>query len=409
MPFIGNVNNLRTRAANIVMSRTFFPRAKKWIYPELSSSYISVAEIEPHRVLGAIPGLSRFRGHLSTGGIPSFASDIPNLLFKNLVEINQEDMEFDQTGTLIQLAPQMGQRLAEFPDLLWAKRLITADNPSSATITYRGKTYNNTLDGQPLFSASHPQYNDTSSNQSNIITISGWPTTKASLFASNNDWSFLANKMQIALSQMLDSLANVRDNADLPIYSNIDTEESVVIVVPKILEPVARLAFATKGSIISAASGGSTTNIAPTYVKKVISSALLNGGFADPDPLPLESGTVTTTDYSSRDLCTTWYAFVINDFVKPFYYQLFRPIKPDEMFPRGYNPAKVVADIMKANDAITVEEATMFASTRIDTTFRRIGAEADLETIRSEKFYMSARHRGNMAYGPWFTAWKFGG
>ena len=415
MPFIGNVSSVRTRAANIVMSRAFFPRAKKWIYPELSSSYISTSEVEPHRIIGAMPGLTRFRGHLKTGGIPSYNIDVPNLLFKNLASVDQEDFEFDQTGTMIQLAPQMGQRLAEFPDLLWAKRVLSGDTTASKTVNYKGKSYSLVMDGQPYFATAHPCYDDAGSTYANLIQMAGWPTAKANLFSSTQDWSVLANKMQQALSILLDKLALVKDNAGLPIYQNLDTEESVVIVVPRILEPAARLAFATKGSILTGggSGGGSFTNIAPQYVKKVISSSLLNGGFLDPDPTTLlnsgDGSLIGTTDNAGYDHACNWYAFIVNDFVKPFYYQLFRPVKPDEMFPRGYDPAKVVAKIMKENDAISVEEATMFASTRIDTTFRRIGAEADLETIKSERFYMSARHRGNLTYGPAFTAYKFSG
>src|SRR5690606_24386560 len=72
----------------------------------------------------------------------------------------------------------------------------------------------------------------------------------------------------------------------------------------------------------------------------------------------------------------------------------------------GIENDDLVERIRTALNAPSVDSATIFASTRIDTTFNKIGDNADRATIESDSFIMSARQRGNCVYGPWFLGYR---
>jgi len=387
MPVVANTQNAAVVAANTVMSRAFFPRAKQWLYKELAGSYTSVRLVEPFSLIGTVPPLERFNGFLKAVGVPSFSMNVPNPLWKNVLKVDQTDYEGDQTGTLVQLSQQIGVRLAEFPDQLFAKRLLSASTAGSQTMTFRGTSYTMTFDGQPLFSASHDDWY-AGSTQSNIIQ-GELPATKALLM--DDDYATNANKMLRDIQRVIDAVKTVKDNQGIPFFPTIDTKQSIVVVVPPILEPLAALAFRTdKTAVIN-----QTTNVAPMFVKNVLTNGYL-AGLRDP-----EDGT-TLTPVNETD----YYIFVVNDWVKPFYVQLFRPPHGDELFPPGYNAGAEVDRMLKDQADLDVDMATLYASARVDTTFRRVGAEADAYTIENENFIMSARYRGNIVYGPWFLSWR---
>ena len=393
MPFIVGTAAETTRNANTVMARSFFPRAKKNIYPQLCSSYASSRPVEPHAAIGSIPPLRAYKGSLGVTNIASYSLDVPNLLFKNVIGIKQQAMEFDQTRTIMQLADAVGLRLADFWDQLWAKRLLAGSTSGSQTVVFDGdgKTYTVTIDGQPLFSASHP-LGKNGANQSNIISGS-LPSTNVALVA--QDIATTAQQMVNDAMQVIQKIKDWVDPSGMPLFPTLDTKQNLVFVVPPLLEMPAKLAFMAMNSTIS-----QTTNIAPSYIqaKAVVSSGYLDG-FPDPeDPTGVASvAPVNATDY---------YVFITDDYVKPFYMQMFKPTGADGLFPRGYNADRMIDAIRKAENGITVDEATTFASTRVDTTFRRIGADADAYTIQNDQFLASARLRGNIVYGPPFLSWR---
>ena len=391
MPIVVNTQNVLIRAANTVMSRAFFPRFKESLYKDLCASYVSTAFVEPHAILGSVPGLKLYNGDLKFASIPSFTLQVPNLLFKNGLSVARSEYEGDQTRTVVSLSAQLGARLAEFPDQLFAKRLISGSTAGSQTQVFNGTSYTLTMDSQPFFSTAHSDWYSGGS-QSNIIQ-GALPATKAALLAQG--YAASALQMQQDLQVVLDTLSSVRDNQGIPFYPTIDTKKSVVVIVPRILEPVAALAFRTgSGAVIS-----QTTNIAPMFVKDVKTSGYLGGNFTDPETDATIVGPPNPTDY---------YVLIVDDWVKPFYYQMYRPPNGDELFPRGYDAGAEVDRLLKAKSdvPIDVDSATAFASTMVETTFQRVGANGDAYTIQKEAFVMSARWRGNLTYGPWFTAYR---
>ena len=285
MPFLINSAPATTRNANAILARSFFPRAKKLVYPLLSGSFVSKRYVEPFSIIGSVPLVKSFSnsagGGIRLNAIASFKMTVPNLLFRMGFQLSQTDLEFDQTGALMQLSQAAGMRLADFPDQLFFKRLVTGSLTSSASVVfdYDGVSYPVTFDGQPFFSTAHPTgLNGTS--QSNIIT-GALPLTAAAVAA--QDIATTAQQLQADFTQAVTGFQTVTDTAGAPLYPNLDPSQSVVAVVPPCLREAATLAFATSGSVIA-----QTTNIYPKAVKQVISSGYLGKlGFPDPeDPTP---------------------------------------------------------------------------------------------------------------------------
>ena len=393
MPIVTNTQMSAVRLANITQARAFFPRTKKWLYPKLSGSYTSTSLVEPHAIIGSVPPLEQFNGFMKASGIPSFTMSVPNPLYKNVFKLDQTELEGDQTGTLIRLSQAAGVRLAEFPDQLFCKRILVGAQANSQYQTFRGTQYTLTFDALPIFSTTHKDYFLGGANYQSNIVQGTLPNTSALL--REDDWATNALRMQRDLQLLIDKIRSVKDTQGVPLFPSFDPKESLVLVVPPILEPIATLAFKTAGSVIS-----QTTNIAPMFVKDILTSGYL-AGMRDPD-----TGSYITPGTDSNTNYTDFWAFIVDDWVKPFYTQLYRPLKATEMFPVGYDAATEIDRILAANSEITVDAATLFASTRVDTTFKNIGADADAYTIQNENFIVSSRWRGNMTYGPWFTAWK---
>ena len=395
MPIVIGTQNAKVRCANIAMASAFFQRSKDWLYKKLTDAYTSTSLVEPFAMIGSAPPMELFQGKLKLRTVPSFTMQVPNLLYKSALKIAQTDLEGDQTGTVIKLSSAVGLRLAEFPDMLFARRLLTASVANSQYQTFQGVTYTTTFDAQPFFSSSHNDWYS-GGTQSNIIQ--GYlPNTEAGVAA--QDLAVTANQLVKDLQLVISAIKKVRDTSGIPFYPTLDPKTSIVVVGPPCLEPAFQLAFRTAGTIggTNGGSSGATTNVAPMFVKDCYTHGYL-AGIRDPESA---SGAMLTpvnpTDY---------YIFVTNDYVKPFYVQNFRPLKESEFFPPGYNPEAEVDRILKANSAISVDAATQFASTRVDTTFGRIGANADEYTIVNDNFLVSARFRGNITYGPWFTGWR---
>lgn len=396
MPILQNTQMELVANANTVMASAFFPRARKWVYPRLCGSTVSTRMVEPFVVGGAAPLMQLYKGRTRSRGIPSFKFNSPNLLFKNYLGIKRSAIEMDQTGTVLQYAQQVGLRVAEHPEYLFAKRLLKAAVAGSQTVVYDedGQSYTITVDGKPFFATDH---DISGSNQSNVVQGT-LPNTVAGIDA--QDMAMTAQQLIRDFSQVLNAFQTFKDNTGAPINPTLEPEESVVVVVPPVLKPAAQLAFKTAGQIGGATgtggSSGGTTNI--KLVKDVISSGLFAGV---PD---VESDTLATVSPVNP---TDWYAFVVDDLVKPFYSQLFRPKAQGEYFPLGYDPEAAANKIISEADSIGVkisrDQANLYAATVVEHNLSAMGANAQASVVEGEEFFISGRARGNFVYGPWFT------
>ncbi len=399
MPIVANTY-LTTRKANTIMSAAFFPRAKEWLFPKVCGTYLTTSlDGDPHVIGGSAPQMKRYRGKVSSAGMPSWKFQVPNPLAKNYMEIDRSEIEGDQTRTLLRKADEFGVALADYPEQLWTARLLNGDQVASATDSFNGTTYTVTMDGLPQFSASHQL--DGVTSQSNIITGS-LPQSTTVLY--DSDIALMANYMQRDLMKVVATIKTVKNDKGLPIYPTLDIKKNIVVLLPSTLEVVGRRAFSpglVGGSPGNNGSTGSSDNIAPMFVSDVLSSGYLDG-------LPDPEGTTTL----APTYATTYYILVVNDRVKPFYVQNYKPVGENELFPKGYDVDAAIAQGLSEAKQIGLEgtpakvAAATFASTLVEHNLTAVGANAQKSVVEDESHFISARSRMNIVYGPWFTCWQ---
>lgn len=390
--------SLLIRKVDCTMVDALFRRATDWIWPKLCGSVQTTSEVEPYAIIGSAPQMKFWNGSMNAAGLPSWTITVPNQLMKNILLLDRQELERDQTKSLYQKAGEIGVTVGETPEQLWTYRLITGDQPGSATMNFKGKSYPMTIDGEPQFSANHTL--DGVTLQSNIIAGS-LPNTVAAVQAMGV--TAAANAMQTDLTAAINAIQTVADNQNRPIYPTIDQEKSIVVIVPPALKYVGVQAFKASGTLGGTAgqASGSTTSIAPLFVKDLMSSGYLAGL---PDP------TVLGTSLVRPSTPTTYWIAIVNDRVKPFYFQTFRPPNQNELFPQSGRPS--VDSLLSGQGAlklpyeITRDMANLYTSTVVDTNLGAVGANGQLSVAQTESFFISGRWNGNMAYGPWFTIWQ---
>ena len=403
MPIVTNLQTSLVRDANATLATAFFPRWRGGFWQEIAGSYVSTAFVEPFALDGAAPMLQVFNGSMSARGVASWTLQVPNLLFKTIEDISRTSLEMDQTGTVLRRVAQMGIRLAQLPDFLMAKRIMTASLASSATVAFSGSNYYTTFEnGVPYFSTAHTTY--AGGNQSNILQ-GNLPATIASVTAQNI--AALANAMQQDVMNAIATIATIVDDKGVQIFPSLDTEKHIVVMVPPVLRPVARLAFSTPGATIGGTNGtggssGATTSIGPMMVKRVVSSQLLAGC------IDVEGATPAATVSPVHQ--TDYYIWIEDDLCRPMYFQRFRPKKTGEYSPVGYNPeaaaAAAIAACEKVGMNISAEAADVYAQAEVDHNLSALGANAQRSVVEQEAFFMSPRMRGNVTYGPWFLGYR---
>lgn len=401
MPAITGLTIANTRAANTAFVTTFFPRFMSSKWARICGTTKSSAPVEPFALEGAAPPLKRFNGTMNSQSSASFAMNVPNPVFKNFESIKRAQFEFDQTRSLAARSGQIGVRVAQGPDFLLANRFLKGSTAGSQNYVFPddGKTYVMTFDGQPMFSASHNNGDGTS--QSNILQ-GHLPNTKAAI--TGQDMTVTANEMQLDLVTLVDAIAGVTDDKGVQIFTDFDPEKQVIVVVPPILGPAARLAFKTQGTLggTNGSSSGSTTNIGTSLVKDVIEWNLLAGCIDIESDVPgAKVSPVNPTDY---------YFLIDGDFVRPFYYQRFVPVGPGQTFPLGEDPAAQAQRVLeRANTLglkVSPEAADVYAATEIMSNLGAIGANAQESVAAREEFFISGRTRFNVFPGPWFTGYR---
>ena len=404
MPIVQNTTLASVRKANVAMVNAFFPRAKDWLYPRFCGSYTVSNAVEPLVIGGATPPLKVWNGTVNSTGIPSYTMQVPSLLSKNLVYVDRGELELDQTDTLMKYSQQFGIALADYPDQLWAKRLLAGSAANSQYTTFNGVKYTTTFDGQPYFSTSHTPNNSAGLAQSNIIAGTH-PASIAGIFG--QDIGTTVNELQLAVQNVINNVMTVQNNQGFPIYQTFDAKKSIVVIVPPCLEVAAYLAFKTPSSIVgglASGSTGSTTNVMPMFVKDVVSSGLL-AGFPDPEG----SAGVLIAPVNPTD----FYVAIVDDWVKPFYVQLFKPAGPNDLFPKDWNVDASIESMLNASAQsglkVSRDAATLFSSSIVETNIGAVGNSAQQDVVVNERFFFSSRFRGNVAYGPWFTCWRVHG
>ncbi len=397
MPIFGLQTSLQSNA-NTVLAAAFFPRYHKGFWQELCGSTVSTRLVEPLAIPGASPLLRQYRGRVQESAPKSFKMQSPNLLFKAWENIARSDIEYDQTGTILKRTGQVGVRMAAAPDYALAIRIMQG-HATTAMTGEDGVSYSCVIDGVPLFSGAHT-FDGGATTQSNIITgahsaaLAGWQGydigTKVNYLHQNHD-------------ALVNQIATLVDDQGALLYPEFDADTDLVYVVPPVMRNAARVAFQQAGATVGGLNGGSsgtTTLPEARGIRKVLSPALI-AGCAD---IFNDSGTVSPT------APTAYYAFITNDYAKPFYYQTFRPPTGSDYLPKGYDPAAVAEQILAGlntdGQRVSPMAAAAYANAIIDHDLGSIGASATRDVAKREQFFMSPRMRMNIFPGLWTTAFK---
>lgn len=397
MPAINGLSVAQTRLANASFAATFFPRMMRSVWPRLCGMVKSGAQVEPFTFLGAAPLVRQFNGSMNSQTLASYTVQVPNYLWKNIEIWKRDQFEFDQTRVLPARVGQLGVKVAQHWDYLLATRMLKGDQAGSQNMTFNGVSYTTTLDSQPLFSASHNTGG--TSTFSNIIT-GHLPTTIAALNA--QDLTVTANQIQLDISALIQNIATYTDDKGALIYPDFDPARQLIVVAPACLQAGMELALRTQGTLggSNGSSSGSTTNIGYRMVKDVIIWNLLTNC---PD-VTVQNPTLLTPTFA-----TQYYVYIDGDFIRPWQFQRFVPVKQSDVI-GDYDVEAEVERILKSalENGLTVrpEDAEVYAATEIDHNLGALGANAQESVVMKEEFFCSGRTRGNIFPGAWFTAAK---
>ena len=401
MPVTSGLSTSNTRLANTAFTKSFFPRAMRSVWPRLCGTSKSSSTYEPFAFLGAAPLLKYFQGTVQVQPIQSFSFRVPNPLWKNYEVIKRNQFEFDQTFSLPGRVGQHGIRVAQLTDYLLANVILTGSTPGSQNFANfdDGLTYTMTYDGQPLYGTHTVNVAGSLKTYSNLLTGS-LPTTANAI--DSQDVAVTANQMQQDVSRIVKYVSTLVDQTGALLYPDFDPARQLILIVPAALWAGAELGFRTQGTIggSSGSSSGATTSIGYKMVKDVIFWSLLT---ACPN---MQSG-VPGAVINPPNETTYWFA-IDGDYIKPYYFQRFMPVKPGQSIPFGENPQLQAEAIVRAlsTEGINVrpEDADVYAATEVDTNLGALGNNSQPSVASQEEFFISSRSRQFVYGAPWFTS-----
>lgn len=259
-----NVSGLRSEFFS-----KFAPADAGAAYNRLATPIKSTKDSESYRWLGSLPMMREWGTGRVAKGLRVESYDVANLKYESTIEVDQDEIDDDQTGQIRIRIGELAARAATHKDYLIGQLLI--NGATSGFNSYDGVTFFN---GAHVSGASGSQDNDLTG----AITAKDTPT---------------ATEMKTALQQGIKAILNFKDDVGEPMAL---TNTGLVVVVPpgSVLEWAAREAL--NAGIIS-----NTSNI-------MVGAA---------EVLPFNR--LTDTD--------TWYLLKTDGITRPFIFQDRRPMK----------------------------------------------------------------------------------
>lgn len=386
MPQIANMTAAGVRYVNRSLAATFMPRMNKSVYSKVCRSYLQRSIYEPFSALGAAPVMRQNNGTMDSNEISSFTYQVPTQLYKYTEEPTRFAMEMDQTGTIGDRVGWAGLRIAQLPDQVFFTKLIIGNQASSASEVGRdGVTYNVTMDGVSFFNAAHA-FGPSGRTQSNIVN-GNLPATAASVAA--QDVGATAQAFQRDMMLIQQRFSGFFDQSGSPMFTDDDLAHKITLYVPPILKAGADLAFRAPGAMIGGSPGNSGTTGSTQFpqnssiIREVVSSVYLQSMVSTID------GSVLTPTSQ-----TEYYAFITDDRVAAMYWQRFLPLGKATADANSF-----MASAANVGMPLSVDGAALFATMEIDHNFGALGAQAQESVVFKEKFFVSPRALGNIAYG----------
>src|SRR6202035_275215 len=135
MPATTGLLASQTRLVNTAFAMTFFKRVMKNVWPRICGTTESHSSYEAFAFNGASPNMKLFFGSMQSQTIQSYSLNVPNLLFKNIELIKRNQIEFDQTDTLLKSRVGLfGLTVAQLPDYQLAYQMIQGSTAGSQTV-----------------------------------------------------------------------------------------------------------------------------------------------------------------------------------------------------------------------------------------------------------------------------------
>lgn len=351
---------ITTKGVRAMFISSFITRRRRLIYPKLVDVHDSHVETDFANAIGTVPQMEEVIDDVNNplaSDFRDYSWEWTNRLYKSKIYLSRPLLEFDQTGQSRTLLHSMAARVANFPDLLFATRLLAG--------SFTGG------DGVSLFSASHPAPIGSSTAQSNIVT----GTTPTDFCATASE-ATIAQQLKVDFRNVMRQFRTFKDDHNQPWHNDDIKPEDVVIVCSPLLQTPMEQAFLSKTI-------GATENVYYGKVKEIITSNYL---------------TASTTSADSAD----WYVCIVSEMKRPFFYSRFRKIRDDEI--EDYFGSQIYDEAVSGSGEITLEDLKEFASVQIETNLGHQGMNADVDVMQNERFMIAARWRGEMAGGEWRNA-----
>lgn len=351
IPAITNRMGITEVGARGLIALGFMRKSATMMHTKVALPVTTSTRNVPFRNFGAMPQLTQFIKRRIANGIPDYSWTPHTEKFANLVEMERDAFEEDQTGQTRGSIQQLGVRAAEFPDILLFSRW--AENPVG-------------FDGSPIFSASHALGGNAPAVQTNVVQ---GQVTEADLTTVNvaTNAQLIQEDFTAAVAQM----ANFIDNQGVKFNFTLDGAK-LVIVCSQRMRPAMVQAFQSEFIL-------QTANIFRGSIEGIIGTSLLDGtNFS-----PLGINASYTHD------AATWYLCRVDEALKPWFNLLFH----------APTTAELTDDLKAAG--VTMEALQTWQAIQIEHTLNKVGDNADAYTITNDSFLMSVRAKMNIVPGFW--------
>ncbi len=360
---LGKDRKITEKAVRTVFIKSFLTTRRELFYPQVVQVHDSHVETDFAAMLGTVPQVVEVPDASSSPPVSDFVDfkvTWKNRLFKAIVSIGRDLFDFDQTGQVFTILHSMGARLANFPDRLLINRIV---NGTDADVMPAWESAS-----EPYFSTSH-DISTAAGTQDNIVTGSTNLT-----FVRNTSPATVAQQLQADFRTALERMHGFKDDRGEPFHNDNIPPESLFILCSPALQKPMQIAFTAQ--ILNQTTNNTFTNA----IHKIVASNYLGTVFGN------------NADLSS------WYLMHVAERVRPFKYSRFRQIT-DRQIEDKLN----VNELSKVEgfDNLTMENLRALSSVELDTNMGNRGANSELDVILHERFFTSARWRGEIFGGEW--------
>lgn len=346
IPAITNRMGITEVGARGLIALGFMRKSATMMHTKIVYPYPTSTRNVPFRNFGAMPQLQQFIKRRMANGIPDYSWTPHTEKWANLVEMERDAFEEDQTGQTRGSIQQLGVRAAEFMDILLFARI--AENPVG-------------FDGSPIFSANHALGSHAPATQTNIVQ---GQVSEADLTTVNvaTNAQLIQEDFTAAITQM----GNFIDNQGVKFNFTLDGAK-LVIVCSLRMRPAMVQAFQSEFIL-------QTANIFRGSIEGIIGTSLLDGTNFSPVGL---NGNYTHD-------AATWYLCRVDETLKPFMSLLFHAPSNSEL----------TDDLKQAG--VSLEAFQTWQAIQIEHTLNKVGDNADAYTITNDSFLMSVRAKLNI-------------